>query len=250
MGTSWYSEAELVSQEPEVIKSLIEEIIENEDVTTSVCDLEIRGNSIFFNSKGYGCYGTDFEDENSTQLFEQLFERYNKALIAFEHVHPCQSQGYHFNAMWTKPDREVDWEDETTYKIFRRMVSEETDPDDGGFDIFDAWHTGLDSVERNQKQMPMLYALVQRAKAEGFDGWGNGQIGNVEQTNFLSYNILWELIDKYWDEETEDGNSIYSPSYDADRDMAEWVKAPDYNTDADFELPSDFPELQTNCAWS
>ncbi len=54
---------------------------------------------------------------------------------------------------------------------------------------------------------------------------------------------------KYWDGKAENGDSIYSPSHDADRDMAEWVKAPDYDSDAEFELPSNFPELQTNCSW-
>lgn len=249
MGISWYSEAELVSLEPKVVASLIEEIIEDEDVTAEVCDLEIKGNSVFFNSKGYGCYGTNIEDETTVQLFEKLFERYEKALIAFEHVHPCQSQGYHFNAMWTKPDGAVDWEDETTYKVSRRMVSEQTDIDDGEFDVVDTWHICLDNMEKNREQIPMLYALVQKAKVEGFSNWGNGQIGNVKQTNFISYDILWELLNKYWNDEVENGDTIYSPSYDAERDMAEWVKAPDYNTDAEFELPGDFPELQTNCAW-
>lgn len=57
MGTSWYSEGELVSREPEVRKSLIEEIVENEDVTTRICDLEIRGNSFFSILRVMGAMG-------------------------------------------------------------------------------------------------------------------------------------------------------------------------------------------------
>lgn len=239
----WKSEAEIVSQEPEVIKTLIEEIIKNEDVAR-VCDLEIKGNSIFFNSGGYGCYGTYFEDEAPSELFEKLFERYDDALFAFEHVHPCQGQGYHFNSQWAKPEGEVDWDDETTYAIYRRMVAKETELDEGEFDYGHCWHIELDTLERRYRQyMPMLYALVQKAKAEGFDDWGNGEIGWLDATDFISYDIVCDLVDKYWDEKAENGESIYSPFDDIDRHMAHWVIMAHYSFECEFEMPDDFPLL-------
>jgi hypothetical protein len=244
MGIFWFSKAEVVSQEPEIIKNLIEEIAEDEDYT-SVYDLEIKGNSIFFNSGGYGYYGTYFEDEASLQLFEKLFERYDGALVAFEHVHPCQCQGYHFNSQWIKPEGEVDWDDEKTYWLFRRMVTKKTELDEGDFDIADCWHICLDMLD-NRKDLPMLYALVQKAKAEGFDEWGNGEIGFIEQENFISYGILNNLIDKYWNEKADE-DKIFLLFDDVERDMTRWVTADDiYYFEHEFKMPDDFPELQTS----
>ena len=255
MGVFWNSEAQVISQEPEIIKALIEEISKEEfehegslAEPTTVYDLKIEGNSIFFNSRGYGCYGTDFEDV-SPQLFEKLFERYQGALVAFEHVHPCQSQGYHFNSYWAKPVGDVDWEDNTTYWIYRRMVTEETEVDEGLFDWGDSWYITLDSLETNPKELPMLYALVQKAKAEGFDAWGHGEIGNVfSEKNFISYDIVCDLIDNYWDEEEEEDNeNMYSPFDDIESEMAEWVKEDLLDIseisggDVEFEMPEDFP---------
>ena len=131
MGVSWYSEAEVISTEPEVIKQLIEEIaevwVENEDTrdgtrikvsegseeTAPVYDLRIEGNSVLFHSSGYGCYGSDPEyrliNFGRVMLFKCLFDKYDKALVCFEIVQPCQGQGYYFSTTWAKPDGKIDW---------------------------------------------------------------------------------------------------------------------------------------------
>ena len=57
MGVYWCSYAEVVSTEPEVIKELIEKAKTLcETKITSIYDLTIDGNSVLFNSRGYGCY--------------------------------------------------------------------------------------------------------------------------------------------------------------------------------------------------
>ena len=131
MGAYWCSYAKVVSTEPEVIKQLIEKAktLYGTELT-SIYDLTIDGNSILFNSRGYGCYGTDFEDTN-TMLFEFLFENYDKALFCFELAESCQqSSRYHFSASWAKPDGKVDWDDESTFNIYRRIYSEDNNPDE------------------------------------------------------------------------------------------------------------------------
>ena len=177
MGVFWDSYAEVVSSEPEAVKELIEKIIndhKNKNKTiTPIFNLRVENSSIFFDSKGYGCYGTSFENESSEQLFEILFSQYEDPLIAFEHVHPCQGQEYHFNALWAKPEGKFDWDDETTYFIYRRMVSNDEVSED--FDTSDVWYVSLEELEKKADSLPMLLALVQKAKQEGFDEWLKGE---------------------------------------------------------------------------
>ncbi|MDJ0518027.1 MAG: hypothetical protein QNJ74_17855 [Trichodesmium sp. MO_231.B1] len=51
MGVFWFSNAEIVTTKQQTVKKLIEQIVQEEDVT-SVYDLEIIKKSIFFNSGG------------------------------------------------------------------------------------------------------------------------------------------------------------------------------------------------------
>ncbi len=118
MGLSWYSNAEVVSYEPEKIKELVEQIPKKSD-TTSVYNPKIEDNSVFFSSAGYGCYGVAGEC-NRELLFEQLFEQYDGPLICFEYVSPCQSQDYFFNSTWAKPKGKINWEDYNSYLQFSR----------------------------------------------------------------------------------------------------------------------------------
>jgi hypothetical protein len=250
MGVFWESYAEVVSTEPETTKKLIEEIIQEyenlDEKITSVFNIKVEKNSVFFNSKGYGCYGTSFENESSAQLFEILFSRYENSLIAFEHVHPCQGQGYHFNALWAKPEGEFDWDDETTYFIYRRMVSDDEVNED--FDASDVWYASLEELEKKAESLPMLFALVQKAKEEGFDEWLKGEFIadylSQSEARYINDELVFQLIDNYWDSSEENGDSIYCPSNDIDRDMNEWVNVPDDVLDqAEFEMPEDFPML-------
>jgi hypothetical protein len=251
MGVFWESFAEVVSQEPESIKLLIEAISEEKfkhpdyaDITlqtTGCYKLTVKDNSVFFTSSGYGCFGNNLVDDGSAQLFEKLFERYTGALIAFEHVHPCQNQGYHFNSLWSKPEGDVDWDDDETFFITRRMVCEGSEIDEGDFDNADCWYTSLELLEDQKKDVPHLYNLIQKAKEEGFEAWGQGTIGYVDDVeNFISTDILYEIIDQYCtdDDESEVGNDqIFL--------MINWIQYPD-DIDAQFEMPENFPELQLN----
>jgi hypothetical protein len=98
MGVSWYSKAEVVTTEPEIVKDLILQIANEEDAAP-VHNLEIKGNSIFFDSDGYNCFGVEWENYADALLFEKLFEQYVGALICFEAVSPCQQQGYFFSSL-------------------------------------------------------------------------------------------------------------------------------------------------------
>ena len=73
MGAGWWSKAEVVTTEPEKVKELILQIT-NEGDTTGVYNIEIKGNSIFFDSDGYGRYGIEWE--------EGFFDTYDSLLFA------------------------------------------------------------------------------------------------------------------------------------------------------------------------
>lgn len=249
LGIFWYSEAEIVSLEPDVVKDLIEEIAKSEDVA-GMSDLQIKENSIFFNSRGYGCYGTHFECPGE-ELFRILFELYDGALIAFEHVHPCQGQGYHFNALWVKPEGMVDWDDNTTFYQNRQMMAEQGDLIDeecfviweGSFDNANLWHIDLSSLEgAEKKNLAALFALVQKAKTDGFDNWIKRE-GNYRDDNYITFDLVCDLMDKYWD---ESGDNELAPFDDIEWYMKDWIKwTTDFSDDIEFEMPDNFPELQT-----
>ena len=80
MGGYWYSQAEVVTTEPEIVKELILQIA-NEERTSPVRNLEIKGNSIFFDSDGYGCFGVKREilADGGVLLFQILFQKYRDA---------------------------------------------------------------------------------------------------------------------------------------------------------------------------
>ncbi len=105
MGVSWHSHAEVISLEPEKIKQLIEEIDRDDDYdTSSVNDLRIEDNSVFFNSGGYGCYG--YDEGVGDLLFKILLEKYEGAIACFEYVLPCQSQDYNFAITYIQSETE------------------------------------------------------------------------------------------------------------------------------------------------
>jgi hypothetical protein len=249
MGVFWESFAEVVSQEPESIKLLIEAISEEKfkhpdyaDTTlqtTGCYKLTVKDNSVFFTSSGYGCFGNNLVDDGSAQLFEKLFERYTGALIAFEHVHPCQNQGYHFNSLWSKPEGDVDWNDEETFFIFRRMVCEGSELDETDFDVGDCWYTSLELLEGQKENAPHLYNFIQKAKEEGFEAWGQGAIGDADEENFISTDILYEILDQY----CTDDDQLFLITDDQTFLMIDWIQYPD-DIDAQFEMPENFPDLQ------
>ena len=126
MGVFWQSSAEIVTNEPQKLKVLIEQISQDisDDRVTPIHDLNIKGESLFFHSAGYGCYGVESENPCSL-LFEKLLERFKGALLCFEAVVPCQSQGYCFSSTWVKPEGAVDWDDEETHYKHSRVLWED-----------------------------------------------------------------------------------------------------------------------------
>lgn len=189
MGVSWHSHAEVISLEPEKIKQLIEEIIDEEKkrkyyCLSSVHDLRIEDNSVFFNSGGYGCYGYDAYYFIRDYLFEILLERYEGAIACFEYVQPCQSQDYYFTTSFIKSEGEVDWDDEENCLVHKQavimdedildddqkeMLNREESWDDSfeSEEFFDfkwawIWSINIDSLLKQKDKMPSLYSIYQK----------------------------------------------------------------------------------------
>jgi len=263
MGTCWTSYAEVVSLEPERIKALVRQMSrdtkidgdtgELEDVTCCG-NVEIIGNSVFFFSWGYGCYGTDIDEQpDAIQLFEKLFERYSGALIAFEHVHPMQEQGYHFNTLWAKPEGEVDWDNEEAFYRHTRAVCEGSSMDsiDHMFDIVDCWYIDVDSLDK--EVVPNLYKVIQRAKEEGFEDWEKGETSDYfsdviyddDENDYISTDIIDSICEQYWDERGDDDQEIaYFAKDEIQILMADWIHEPMDDIPFELEMPTDFPDLQ------
>lgn len=248
MGVSWDSQAEVVTTEPEIVKELILQIVDEED-TTPVHNLEIKGTSLFFNSGGYGCFGLDSENYKDYLLFQRLFQRYTGALICFEAVSPCQQQGYFFSSTWVKPEGEVHWNDDESdedemdeeaqnYYNYSRVLWIEGDvsefPYEGSFNVADIWYITFDYLENNKEVMPNLYAAYLNAKANGFDDWS---ISWNDKQKVISYEIVQQI------------GKIYSDNQDAViEDCLENIyKLNSYPIDIygydEFELPENFPTL-------
>ena len=202
--------------------------------------MTINGNCILFHSDGYGCYGTDFEDVR-VMLFEFLFENYDKALVCFEVVKPCQSQGYCFNASWAKPDGEVDWDDDETFYIHRRVHLEDPDEDEGEFDIADIWFLPFEDLELSRETMPNLTKLVDLAKKTGFTDWATDPTGYNSEPGILMKTI--REIGDYLEAELEgyDEDLVSETDFEAEEDRLEFLVDIEIDN-AEFELPFELPE--------
>lgn len=242
MGVSWYSQGEVVTTQPEIVRELILQIA-HEEGTTLVRDIEIKGNSIFFNSDGYGCFGVEWENYNDALLFERLFEEYTGALICFEAVSPCQQQGYFFSSTWIKPEGTVNWDDEMdeetqTFSKYSRILWAEGNvseaPNEYNFNIADIWYITFNYLDNNKEVMPTLYAAYLKAKADGFDDW---PISWNDKEKVISYEVAQTIAE------------IYSANQDdvleeCLENMRLFNSYPiDANRDFDFELPENFPNL-------
>ncbi|WP_016948896.1 hypothetical protein [Anabaena sp. PCC 7108] len=253
MGVFWYSKAEVVTTEPETVKKIIKKIARRKGIPP-VCNLKIKGYSIFFDSDGYGCFGVKGENYNPNPpfnylplLFQKLLESYSGALICFEFVSPCQGQEYYFSSTWIKPEgiAQIDgnWY-EGCYKYARMLwwknedISKTADdliPDDlvGRFDIADIWHIPID-LERYKENMPNLYAAVCKAKAGGFDDWAIDNYGNKV--------ITFEVAEKIGALYSDNRDNVLEDCFD---NINKWNSFP---ADADredfeFKLPENFPKL-------
>ncbi|BAU15160.1 hypothetical protein LEP3755_57170 [Leptolyngbya sp. NIES-3755] len=249
MGVFWFSSAEIVTTEPQELKALIEQITTetfSDDLdaqVTPVHDLRIEKNSLFFHSAGCGCYGVEWENPCSL-LFEKLFERFEGALLCFESVSPCQSQGYYFSSIWAKPEGEVDWDDSETCHKYCHVLLEDGDPseqaDEGEFDHADIWCIDLERLERNKEQLPCLYTAFLKAKQDNFEDWAHVPYPNDDtETQVISYEVACKLAELYDDDEL-------AVLDDCHKDMTEAIKITDWLDilDLEFEFPEDFPTFQ------
>ncbi|TAE61730.1 MAG: hypothetical protein EAZ87_00705 [Nostocales cyanobacterium] len=233
MGVSWEYVAEVVTTEPEKVKELILQIA-GKDETAGVYDIEIKGNSIFFTSAGYGVYGLDSWDMgcdyDNGLLFARLFEEYAGALICFEAVRPCQEQDYYFSSTWIKPDgivkSKINSEDDEDYENFYIITRE--------IGLKSDWSISVDELEKYQDEMPNLYATYLKAKADGFDDWKI----SYEQKKVINYEVADKIGKLY-----SDGDSDSTLWWDIIEDCNNNVwKLISYPGDADgysdiFELP-------------
>jgi hypothetical protein len=221
------------------LKIFLNPLGEDLDGITSVYNLKIQGNSVLFDSAGYGCYGVESENQMRSTLFEKIFDGFAGALVCFEYVQPCQSQDYYFSSTWAKPEGVVDWEDSTTYFQYSSGLLEEgdlcEDADEGDFDIAFVWYIGLDRLEKIKEFTPNLYAACSAAKEDGFENWDECPSSKP----VISYTIACELAESYSARCDDIIDELHT-------DMREWVKADNrLSSLEDFSLPGDFPLLQT-----
>ena len=248
MGAYWHSYAVVISTQPEVIKQLIEEaaniykgyerVSEGSEDVTNVYDLTIDGNCILFHSDGYGCYGTDFEDVRM-MLFEFLFENYDKALVCYEMVESRQtSVEYAFSASWGKPDGEVDWDDDETFHIYRRVTLNDKDEDEGQFDMGEIWFLPIQAVNQT---MPNLAKLVNLAKKTGFSDWAVDPHEYDSEPVILT-ETLWEISTHLEDElDDYDENLVFDAYTEVKEDYLNLIDYIELDS-AEFELPFELPE--------
>lgn len=239
MGDSYHSYAQVISTEPEVIKQLIKDIKANDedDEITFISDLRTEGNLVLFHSFGYGCYGTE-NGVADVMLFEYLFENYNKALVCFEAIEPCNGIEYWSSASWAKPNGEVDWDDCNTFHIYRRAVFDDPDEcNDSYFDIADAWFIRLDNLySRYGRELPQIKKLVETAKSQNFKNWAKSPYDWNKDDLGIFKSTLWEIdaqlkLDASTAVEEANDDSFY------------WVSEIELQ-DLEFELPSTFSELK------
>ncbi len=283
MGVSWYSEAEVISTEPEVIKQLIEEIaevwVENEDTrdgtrikvsegseeTACVCDLRIEGNSVLFHSSGYGCYGSDPEyrliDFGRVMLFKCLFDKYDKALVCFEIVQPCQGQSYYFSTSWAKPDGKIVWDEEEDWDYNKNFYIQCNvddvelsldfenieDIEDEFFTEFSTqfgcgiWFVSFQQIDR--LKLPNIKKLINLALEAGFTDWLMNSDGiMISDIDFIG-DYLNEYPDKYDNKDLE-SDLIGEARYEAIELCMYGLSDIDIR-DAEFEFPADFPEMKS-----
>jgi hypothetical protein len=255
MGKTWDSEAEVISLEPEKIKQLIEEIIDEDKKSnhfriSSVHDLRIEDNSVFFNSGGYGCYGYDAYYNIRDYLFEILLERYEGAIACFEYVQPCQSQYYYFTTGFIKSEGKVDWDDEKNCLVHKQalIINENILDDDEkemlnreelGDDWFQSeeffdfqwasvWSINIDSLLKQKDKMPSLYSVYQKC-------------GNNEAK------ITTSLLYSWCDDEQISEDELYLAIEEFKLDCLHTIQNfwDTILNDFEGELPDDFPSFKT-----
>jgi hypothetical protein len=253
MGGFWYSQAEVVTTEPEEVKKIIKKIARRKGIPP-VRNLKIKGNSIFFDSDGYGCFGVngenfdpDFIFKDPPLLFPKVLELYSEALICFEFVSPSQGQEYYFSSTWIKPEGTAEIDRHWCYNCYKyaRMLwwrnadisktGHDLIPDDlvRRFDMADIWQISID-MERYKDSMPHLYTAVCKAKADGFDGWAI----NYDGDQVITFEVA-EKIGKLYSDNQDD---VLEDCFD---NINKWNSFPAdvERENFDFELPENFPKL-------
>ncbi|MBD23650.1 MAG: hypothetical protein CMG46_01385, partial [Candidatus Marinimicrobia bacterium] len=90
MGVYWNSEAEIITDNQNNSKEIIDYINKNDRAISNnvpIFELNIKDSSIRLTSRGYGEYST---------LFSNIFKKFKFPVFCHERVLPCQGQGYGF----------------------------------------------------------------------------------------------------------------------------------------------------------
>ncbi len=244
MGVFWRSYAEIATTEAEHIKSLIEAISQEtfeddglEEKTAPIYDVVIDGTSVFFTSNGYGCYGIEAENPGPL-LFEKLFGCFDGALVCFEYILPCQSQGYYMSSTWAKAEGPIDWEDQDRFDKCCRIVLEEGELGEDynefdEFDTFSVWNIPLDILEKLQLHLPNLFQMYVRARENNFEDWVM-----FNDTHSITYNLASELAEEYVDD-------VDAVIEDCIKDMKQDIRE-HFVDNLAVELPKNFPEVKTS----
>lgn len=272
MGYSFWSKAEVVTTEPEKVKDLILQIVA-EGETTSVYNLEIKGNSIFFDSDGYGRYGisedSSWDDEGV--LFARLCEEYTGALVCFEAATPCNGYDYYLSTVWMKPEGvlkpksdeyeddeeyeyeykynedDVDDEIQTFYRICEVLWWEDLDfsKDCGYYEpefkrefnecCIGLWFIEIDKMEKYKDEMPDLYNAYIKAKADGFDDW-------IVPVWCSDKSISYDVAEKIGELYSDDKECVIQDCFNH---MKKYISNQSlfYSASPEFELPENFPKL-------
>ncbi|MDZ7959302.1 MAG: hypothetical protein RMY34_15700 [Aulosira sp. DedQUE10] len=109
-------------------------------------------------------------------------------------------------------------------------------PDEGNFNEADIWHISFDYLEKNQDNMPNLYAAYLKAQDEAFDNWAVFRDGNKA----ISYEVAQKIGELYSDDE----DAVLE---DCLENMRQWNSYPidAENACLEFELPENFPTLSS-----
>ncbi|NCO74380.1 MAG: hypothetical protein GW795_12580 [Cyanobacteria bacterium] len=240
MGVSWDSHAEVISLEPEKIKQLIEEIDNDDNYdTSSVNDLRIEDNSVFFNSGGYGCYGYDEGDRDL--LFQKLLEKYEGAIACFEYVQPCQSQNFYFAVTYVKSETE-----QSTH-LFVFVMEEDEDydvrTDESHWDYVESSSYPYPSFDREEV---FIWAIPTRWLEDNSSLVSLNSIYKKCGNNELK--ITHSLINSWWDDGAISEDEYYSAMEESKSYCVESLKDSWSLLFEEFEssLPSNFPSFKTD----
>ena len=150
---------------------------------------------------------------------------------------------YAFSASWGKPDGEVDWDDDETFHIYRRVTLNDKDEDEGQFDMGEIWFLPIQAINQT---MPNLAKLVDLAKKTGFSDWAVDPHEYDSEPVILT-ETLWEISDYLEDELDDYDEDLVSDAYTEVKEdylnLIDYIELDSAEFKLPFELPENFHEL-------